>query len=306
MASTNQSPQYQKAEVNFLNAKNDTDRLVFLEEMIRECPKHKSSEKMLANLKTRLIKLKEKIARQEKTRKSGKSSRQGIRKEDMQAVIVGFANSGKSSLISSLTKATPEISQYPVTTRKPEVGMMPYSGMNIQLVEIPAIKSEYYDKGVVHTADTILILVNKIEEIDEIKKEIGRFMGKQIIIFNKSDLLSEEQKRKISSNMQSKKYDFILISTKTKENIEKLKEKIFKSFDKLRVYTKEPGKKQTERPTILEKGSTAKTLAEKILHGFSKKVKETKVWGPSSKFPGQKVGLNHELKDMDIVEFKTN
>ena len=305
MASTNQSPQYQKAEVNFLNAKNDADRLVFLEEMIRECPKHKSSEKMLANLKTRLIKLKEKIARQEKTRKSGKSSRQGIKKEDMQSVIIGLANSGKSSLISVLTKANPEISQYPVTTRKPEVGMMPYSGMNIQLVEIPAIKSEYYDKGIVHTADTILILVNKIEEIDEIKKEIGRFMGKQIIVFNKSDLLSEEQKRKISSSLQSRKYDFILISTKTKEGVEKLKEKIFKSFDKLRIYTKEPGKKQTDRPTILERGSTTKTLAEKILHGFSKKVKETKVWGPSSKFPGQKVGLNHELKDMDIVEFKT-
>ena len=260
---------------------------------------------MLANLKTRYIKLKAKIGRQEKTRKSGKSSRQGIKKEDMQAVIVGFANSGKSSLISVLTKASPEISQYPITTRRPEIGMMPYSGMNIQLVEIPAIKSEYYNRGIVHTADAILFLVDKMEQVDEIKKEVGKTVGKQMIVFNKSDLLTEEQKRKISSGLQSKKYDFILISAKTKDGIEKLKEKIFKSFDKLRVYTKEPGKKQTDKPTILEKGSTAKILAEKILHGFSQRVKETKIWGPSSKFPGQKVGLNHELKDMDIVEFKT-
>ena len=46
-------------------------------------------------------------------------------------------------------------------------------------------------------------------------------------------------------------------------------------------------------------------VAEKILKGFSKKVKETKIWGPSSKFPGQKVGLQHKLKDLDVVEFKT-
>ena len=45
--------------------------------------------------------------------------------------------------------------------------------------------------------------------------------------------------------------------------------------------------------------------AEKILKGFSSKIKESKIWGPSSKFPGQQVGLQHELKDLDIVEFKT-
>jgi len=46
-------------------------------------------------------------------------------------------------------------------------------------------------------------------------------------------------------------------------------------------------------------------VAEKILKGFSEKVKETKIWGPSSKFPGQIVGLNHKLRDLDVVEFKT-
>jgi len=51
--------------------------------------------------------------------------------------------------------------------------------------------------------------------------------------------------------------------------------------------------------------STVKDVAEKILKGFSKKVKKTKIWGPSSKFSGQIIGLNHELKDMDTVEFTT-
>ena len=65
MASTNQSPQYQSAEAMFLQAQTNEERLRWLEEMIRECPKHKSSEKMLANLKTRYIKLKKKAARKD-------------------------------------------------------------------------------------------------------------------------------------------------------------------------------------------------------------------------------------------------
>ncbi len=39
-------------------------------------------------------------------------------------------------------------------------------------------------------------------------------------------------------------YNFVTISTKTKEGIEELKEKIFKGFDKIRVFTKEPGKRK--------------------------------------------------------------
>jgi len=304
MASTNQSPQYQKAEVKFLNAKTDAERVIYLEEMIRECPRHKSSEKMLANLKTRYIKLKEKLERREKT-KRGKGKYKGIKKDDMQAVIVGFANSGKSSLLSALTNAEIDVAPYEFTTKKSEVGMLDYNGVNIQLIEIPAFKSEYYDRGIVNTADTILILVDKMEQIEEIKKEMDRSNRKQIIIFNKSDLLSDEQKRKIMANLQSRKYNFVLVSAKTFSGFDLLKEKIFQSFGKIRVYTKEPGKEHSKKPVILEQGNTTGSLAEKILHGFSKKIKETKIWGPSSKFSGQKVGLKHELKDLDIVEFKT-
>jgi len=56
---------------------------------------------------------------------------------------------------------------------------------------------------------------------------------------------------------------------------------------------------------ILNPDSTIKDIAEKILKGFSAKIKQTKIWGPSSKFSGQIVGLKHKLKDLDIVEFKT-
>ena len=183
--------------------------------------------------------------------------------------------------------------------------MMKYSNANIQLIENPSINSEFYDKGLANTADTILFVVDNLSQISEIEKNLEKTTGKRIVLFNKIDLLNENEKRKIYANLQSKKYNFILISAKTKENFEELKEKIFQSFNKIRIYTKEPGKEKSPKPIIMNPSATVFDVAEKILKGFSNKVRETKIWGPSSKFPGQKVGLKHKLKDMDIVEFRT-
>ncbi len=302
MASTNQSPQYQKAQARYLQAKTNEEKLKWLEEMIRECPKHKSAEKMLANLKTRYIALKEKIERIKKTSKG--SSKPGIKKEDLQAVIVGFTNSGKSSLLSFLTNANPNISPYNFTTKTPAVGIMKHEGTSIQLIEIPAINSEYYDRGMVNNADVILILVTDLNQIEKIRTLLSRAVGKQIIAFNKIDLLSEIEKRKVESTLKSKKYNFIMISAKTGGGIEELKNELFRNFGKMRIFTKEPGKEKSDNPLILESDSDVENVARKIF-GNSGKIKETKIWGPSSKFPGQKVGLNHKLKDLDVIEFKT-
>ena len=299
MASTNQSPQYQKAEANFLAAKTDADRVYWLDEMIKFCPKHKSSEKMLANLRTRRKKLLEKIEAVRKTSRG--RGKLGIKKEEMQAVIVGFTNSGKSSLLSSLTNSRPEISPYFFTTKAPVVGMMKYAGTNIQLIEIPAIESEYYDAGLVNTADVVLVVVTRVDDIDKILHVISMAHGKKLIIFNAKDEINE---RRIESTLKSKKLNFCIINTETGKGLEELKEKIFKSFGNIRVFTKEPGKEKSDNPLVFDSGATVMEVARKIFRG-SAKIRETKIWGPSSKFPGQKVGLNHQLKDMDVIEFRT-
>ena len=111
---------------------------------------------------------------------------------------------------------------------------------------------------------------------------------------------------KISETLKSKKYNFNIISCETKEGIQKLKEKIFKSFPIIRVYTRQPKKKEDKYPVILLPNSTLKDVAEKVLHGFSKQVKYAKITGPSCKFPNQKIGLKHVVKDRDVVEFYTD
>jgi len=300
----NAHPEYLSAEKEYLSAKTLDEKIEKLKKMISLCPSHKGAENLRAQLKIRLKKLQEQFL---KSKKSGKSQKKSIKKEDMQAVIIGKTNSGKSSLLKALTNVQPIISEKRFTTQEPIVGMMNYEKVQIQLIEIPAIDGENFDKNLLYTADTILVIVTDLKDLKEIQEQIKDSKGKKIMIFNKSDYLNSEEKRRISANLQSKKYNFILMTSYPipSENLSELKQKIFDTFNINRIFTKEPGKEKSNRPIIMKPGSTAKNVADKIFEGLSKRVKEIRIWGPSSKFGGQKVGLNHVLKDSDVIEFKT-
>ena len=298
-------PEYLKAEREYSESKTNEEKLTALNKMISHAPKHKGGENLRQQLTQRRKKIEEEIDKKQKRKKGTKI---GIKKGDLQAVIVGKSNSGKSSLINLLTNVGTKISPISFTTKEPIVGIMNYQETQLQLIELPAIEGENFERGIVHTADTIILLAKKFEEFKEIETLLPRNSAKKIYVLNKSDLLNSEEKRKIFAKMQSKKYNFAIISSLAHlkdDLIEELKKKIFETFDIIRIFTKEPGKEKKERPMIMKPKSTIKDAAEKILKGFSRKVVETKIWGPSSKFGGQIVGLNHELKDMDIIEFKT-
>ena len=303
----NANYEYANAEEKYLQAQTDEERILALEEMLRTMPKHKGSENLKANLSTRYRKLKEKIEKDKKSKKS--KGKQGIKKEDLQAVLIGLTNSGKSSILKSITNAQPRIASYGFTTTQPEIGTLNYANCNIQIIDLPPIAGENFDKGITNNADTLLVVVEKIHEIQTVLEQINQNKhAKKIIIFNKIDLHDEGLKRKIKETLRSKKYNFCIVSTITDEGIEELKEKIFKSFDIIRIYTKHPGKKEKldNVPVILQPNSTLEDVAEKILHDYSKKVKYAKITGPSCKFPNQKVGLKHIVKDKDVVEFVTD
>jgi len=132
-------PEYVKAEKDYFEAGTLEERLIALRKMISHAPKHKGGENLRQQLTTRRKKLEEQI---NKVKKAGKSSKIGIRKGDMQAIIIGFTNVGKSSLLSILTNTKPLIANYPFTTKESIIGMMDYLEMQIQLVENPALESE--------------------------------------------------------------------------------------------------------------------------------------------------------------------
>ncbi len=304
----NPTYEYINAETEYHKAQTDTERLKSLEKMLRTAPAHKGSEKFRGDIRLKIKKLKEKIIKDKKLgSKKGHGPSQGIKKQDMQAVLLGLTNSGKSSILKSITNANPKIASYGFTTSQPKIGTLNYNGCNIQIIDLPPIASENFEQGIVNNTDTILIVVEKLHEIKPILETIKKNKtSKKIIIFNKIDLYDENTKRKIKETLKSKRHNFVLVSTNTDEGLKELKDKIFDSFDKIRIYTKHSGKKADKIPIILPPNPTLKEVAEKILHGYSKKVKFAKITGPSCKFPNQKIGLKHIVKDKDIVEFITD
>ncbi|MCX6748085.1 MAG: 50S ribosome-binding GTPase [Candidatus Pacearchaeota archaeon] len=298
---TNVSFEYSQAEKEFHLAITDEQKLLALQKMISYMPHHKGGESLRADLKLRLKKLKEKLVEKKKRGKGKK----GISKEDLQATLIGLTNSGKSSILANLTNAKPKISSSLYTTLLPLVGTMFHQGLYIQIVDLPAINHESFDQSIANTTDLLLILITNPKELEKIWPFLENSTKNRLIILNKSDLLSAEEKRKFQAYLQSKKYNFIIYSALTRENESALKEKIISGFKICRVYTKSPGQKQVDdKPVLLPPDSTISDLARKIRIPPSS-IKQARVSGPSSKFPNQAVGLNHVLKDKDIVEFKT-
>ncbi|MEM5778465.1 MAG: TGS domain-containing protein [Candidatus Aenigmatarchaeota archaeon] len=263
---TNVTVEYAKAQQKYLNAKTREEKIAALEEMISAVPDHKGTENLRAQLKQRLAKLK-KQAEAKVARKSITIPKEG----DAQVCIIGLTQSGKSTLLSKLTNAKPEISNHPYTTTKPEIGTCDYEGVKIQLIEIPS-SFEPSVMNIAQNADLIILLYKDEQDLLELKNILSKFRIKKNFIEVNRD-----------------------------EGLEEIKSKVWNSLNLIRVYCKEPGKKPEEKPMILRKGSTIKDAAKKLHKDFLKYFRFARVWG-SSKYPGEKVGLSYELKDKDILE----
>ena len=90
------------------------------------------------------------------------------------------------------------------------------------------------------------------------------------------------------------------ISVKTGKGLKKLKEEIWKITGLMRVYPSDSGD-----PMILKEGSTVEDFARKVHKKVLKNFRKSIINGPSAKFPDQRVGLDHELKDKDTVKIIT-
>ncbi|MBC7131352.1 TGS domain-containing protein, partial [Candidatus Bathyarchaeota archaeon] len=95
----------------------------------------------------------------------------------------------------------------------------------------------------------------------------------------------------------------IAVSCKNSQGLDKIGNTLFESLDIIRVYTKEPNKKDfSKKPFILKKGSTVYDLARNIHSDLSENFAYAKVWAKRLVFSPQKVGASFQLEDGDIVE----
>jgi len=195
--------EYGNAEKAFHEAKTIEEKISTLQEMISVAPGHKGAETLRGELRLRLKKLKEK---QEKSKSVGKSSKKGIKKEGFQIVLFGLPNTGKSSILAKLTNAKPLVSESAFTTTFPTIGTFFFQGIKAQMVDTPSIGSEYFDIGLVNTADLILLVINSLQELEKISPLLSRSYGKQLIVINKSDLLTSDELRKLEATINLRNF----------------------------------------------------------------------------------------------------
>jgi|SRR3989344_5297311 len=306
----NAGPEYAAAEAEYSKAKTPQDKIKALERMYSLAPKHKSSEGLLREIKTKISKLREKVEKERAKKGSGFSL--SIKKEcAAQVALVGLTNSGKSRILHDLTGAKVEIADYPFTTKMPEVGVMDYNGIKIQMVEVPAISEGFMDsdKGpsflaVARSADLIVIVIDGTGNCEEDLKIIDKEFSKALVTLKKV--------RQEKTYGELKKC--LVVVNKVMKNfrckypvcwVDDLKQAIWNMLGLVYVQTKMPGKKPDWPPVALKEGSTVGNLAEIVHKDFIKNFKYARIWGKSVKHNGSNVGLEHKLKEGDIVEIHT-
>jgi ribosome-interacting GTPase 1 len=323
----NLTPQYLDAEKRLRQAKTPTEKISALEEMLALIPKHKGTEKMQADLKRRLSKTRDEA--QKKAKPSARGFTSHVPREGAgQVVLVGPANSGKSTLLSMLTNAEPEKAAYPFTTRKPLPGMMEFENINIQLVDLPPLAPDWTEAWVfalIRNADLALVVVDlaadevldQVEQVKGLLSEHKIRLVKQaaassaeeavtekraLLVGNKADFDGAKERAILLSEFYGTEWPILTLSAASGSNLEALRRALYDGLSLVRVYTKSPGKKPTfDAPFVLKQGATILDVAESVHKDIAAGLKFAKLWG-ADKFDGQRVTRDYVVQDGDVIE----
>ncbi len=323
----NLTPQYQKAEEEYRRAESAQEQIQCLEKMLVLLPKHKHTEKMQADLKTRLKETRAELAAEKAAPKKGKSYR-FPRQGAGQVVIIGGPNAGKSRLLAALSNAQPEVAPYPYTTREPLPGMMTWEDVAVQLIDTPPISDslfEPYLPNLVRSADAVLLCFDGssddapdhtatvVEQLTSRKTRLARESGfvddqfsvvqvKTLLVVTRADDGGVHDRLAFFDEMAVLDCDRQLVEFDRADSTAELCNRVYRLLNVIRLYTRAPGKPADySSPYTLPVGSTVEDLAAKVHHDLADSLKYAKVWG-SGLHDGQSVGREHVLADRDMVE----
>jgi small GTP-binding protein len=324
----NLTPQYLEAEAQYKRAQTAEERLECLKKMWALVPKHKASEKLQAELKTKLSEAREEVDHERKSPKKTGVSYKIPKQGAGQVIVVGGPNAGKSRLLTRLTRATPEVAAYPFTTREPHAGMMEWEDVRVQLIDTPPITADFmegYVSSMVRAADAALLVVDLgdddgpfaaeavLDRLAQVKTVLtgqppsevadpSIHYTRTMLLANKLDLPGAADRLDVVRELLGARFSIQPLDAESGHGLEETRTAIYRFLNVLRVYTKRPGKPpDMDSPFTCPVGSTVQQLAELVHRDFADKLKSARIWG-TGVFDGQTVTRDHVLHDRDVVE----
>ena len=324
----NLPPQYHDAEARYKKGKTSEEKLAALKEMWVILPKHKASEKVQADLKTKISELTDEI---EQAKLGPKKAAPGTFKVPKQGaglvVFLGPPNAGKSRLLAALTKAQPAVAPYPFTTREPVPGMMDYEDVRVQLVDLPPVTADHYEHfitDITRAADAAVLFLDLADDdgpaatqaaLDRLKQarrplvrdasaddDPTTYHLKTLLVATKVDDEAADIRLELATEAFGNRFPRVIVSAEQGTGLDNLRRAIYDRLGVMRVYTKQPGKPaDMTSPFTCPVGSTVAEFAGRVHKDFEDSLKSARVWG-SGVFDGQTVGRDHGLHDKDVVE----
>jgi small GTP-binding protein len=237
-----------------------------------------------------------------------------------QVALVGPPNAGKSSLLQALSDIQIKTGDYAFTTLRPVPALTRIGGVLVQLVEIPGlIAGAHGDRGggrallgVLRNADAI-VYCHAVGEpragLDVVRREVATagIEKRAILALTKADELPDaDLERAVDAWAESghAAESVVVVSVLDDESLDRLRDAIWSLTELIRARPRRDGRVDDE-PFALPVGATVAELAERIHHEVGAACTGARVWGPSARFEGQRVGREHVLADGDVVEVAT-
>jgi len=335
----NLSPEYKAAEAAFKKARDPRERLAGLREMLRTIPKHKGTDHLQADIKTRIKELSEEVEAPKKG-PARSAPAHVVRPEGAaQLALIGAPNTGKSSLHARLTHSSTHVGPYPFTTQNPQPGMMPHEDVHFQLVDLPALSPEHpvpWLVGALQTADACLLVVDLSDPscVEQAQSALAILRDKHVtlterwdeavkgeesadaagydpfaltlptlMLANKADFIADvEAEMEAFRELSGLRFPTLAVSATTGSGLDAIGPWLFSHLGVVRVYTKAPGKApEKNRPFTLRRGQTVEDVARLVHKDLAHSLKYARLWSTTG-IPGEHVGRAHAVADGDVIE----
>lgn len=232
-----------------------------------------------------------------------------------QIALVGAPNAGKSSLLHALSEVQIKIGNYAFTTLRPVPALVRIGGVLVQLVEIPGlIEGATEDRGggrallgVLRGADAIVYCheaAASLAPLRTVRDEVAAagIERPALLAATKFDDAPADALDRIRAEVPD--LPVIGVSVLDDESLEAFKASVWQLTGLIRIYLRRNGDVD-EEPLALPAGVSVVEVAAAIHKDLAASCRGARVWGRSARFPGQRVGRQHQVGDGDIVEVMT-